>query len=142
MARKEQEFDWDRRYHKSMWEKMKKIQKFLRQNPTVKKFITDTVSGQLYIKGKSLGDLHKIRTTLRENSNWADKINNKIAFENNLSVYYQGLDAYNFVIILIEFPYTDLPEGILGDCYIKTTNEKIEAYTCVQKSIVCPMRGK
>ena len=137
--RKEQEFDWERRYYKRIWEGIKKIQKFLRQNPEIKNLNMDQSCGKLYINGNSLVDLHLIRMALKKKINWEDKISLKLALNDSLAVYYKGLGAYDFIEIKITFPYDDLPEGILGDCHIETRKEEREAYVSTTKSIVCPM---
>ena len=140
--RKEQKFDWQRRYYKGIWEGIKKIQKFIRQHPEVEKFSLDESCGKLYIKGNSLIDLHLIRMTLKKRINWGDRISHKLAFDDGLAVYYKGLGAYDFIEIKITFPYYDLPEGILGDCHIETKTEDRPAYVSTSRSIVCPMGGE
>ena len=139
MARKEQMFDWHRRYFKNCWEGIKNTQKLLRQFPELKSLILSVSGGDLIIKGKSLEDLHNIRTILKQRIPWEDKIESKYPMEDYLSVHYRGQKNYAFVLIVIEFPYDKLPKGILGDCHIETEKREIAAYTSTEKSIVCPL---
>ena len=140
MARKPQPYDWSRKYHKKCWEGIKKIQKLLRQFPELKDLSLSESSGKLHIKGKSLKELHEIRTFLKARIPWEDKIEGKYPTNEYLSVHYEGQKDYDFITIVIKFPYSNLPEGILGDCYIKEDKMEIEAYTSVSKTIVCPIR--
>lgn len=137
--RKEQMFDWDRRYYKECWENVKKVQKLLRKFPELKNFTLSSSYGNLSIKGSSLKDLHEVRTFLKERIKWEDKISEKIAFRTYLQIAYKGSKPYDFIIITIDFPYNDLPEGILGDCHIETEEKEMKAYTFTSKSVVCPL---
>ena len=140
--RKEQMFDWNRRYHKEKGEQIKKMQKFIRLHPGIKDYSLGENSGLLNICGTSLQDLHEIRTFLKDNIKWEDAIYSKSALDCFLEVIYKGKAPFDFIGIKINFPYDDLPDGILGTCYIKEEKTKVESYVSVSREIVCPLRGE
>ena len=137
--RKEQMFDWNCRYYKNCWERLKKIQKLLRLCPKLKSFPLSERSGNLHISGFNLKDLHTIRTCLKEKIKWEDKIYYKDALSDSFLVTYKGNLPYDFLYIDIDFPCGEIPKGILGDCHIETEQTKIKAYVHIQKRIVCPL---
>lgn len=137
--RKEQMFDWERKFYKERWERLKKVQKFIRTYPEVKDFTLETSDVRLQIIGRSLDDLHEVRKFLQDRISWSDKITNKVAYDNWLSVSYTGQDLYDFIQLYMRFKYTSLPEGILGPCHIETKETQIESYISTSKSIVCPL---
>ena len=137
--RKEQKFDWERKYYKKLWDRTKQVQKFLRLNPEFNEFYLSFDSGRMVMHGKNLEDLSRLRKMLKLNNKWQDKIVGKYAATFELWVTYQGLGAFDFIEIRIEFPYDEVPEGVLRDCYIKEEEIINEESTQIYKSVVCPV---
>jgi len=139
MARKAQKFDWDRKYHKDCWEGAKKAQKFLRLNPEFNNLNLEYSLGKFRIIENELKGLHKLRGMLKLNHSWEDKVVEKHALSDKLRIIYQGEGAFDFINLVIDFNYDDLPKELLGDCQIETETRTVPEHKVIYRNIVCPV---